>query len=85
MSAAGETIDWRAIRLRLMHGSMKLRPWEIRQMTLAEIADALDEPQEGQRRQPAGAVAMDPYEILEYAKRRRAMTPRQKLEQSRGW
>jgi hypothetical protein len=36
-------IDWREIKRRLMHGSMKLRPWEIQRMTFAEIVLALDE------------------------------------------
>lgn len=62
-----------------MHGRLHLRPAEIRDMTVPEIALALDDDLKS-RRMPAGAVPLRSYqEQLDFVARRRAMTPREKL------
>lgn len=62
-----------------MHGRLRLRPWELRRLTLPELARALDEP-DGKRKPPSGAKEMSATDVIEYAARYRAMTPRQRLE-----
>ena len=68
---------------RLMHGGMKLRPWEIRRMTLQEIAWAMDEDLD-HKRPPAGGITFTSYaEKLAWVERRRRMTIRERLQEAR--
>lgn len=67
-----------------MHGEMHLRPWEIRRMTLQEVALALEEPTPGKKRPPNGAPDLGPYGVIEHVRRLRAMTPAERLDAALG-
>ncbi len=62
-----------------MHGGMKLRPWEIDEMTIPEIEMALDEDLE---KPMGGSLSLE--EQRQYAEERRAMTWEQKIAEARG-
>lgn len=82
MSRPGD-LDWREVKRRLMHGGMKLRPWEIQRLTLAEIVLALDEDTEKPRR-PSGSVDLsDPGTREEYAAWVRSLTPTERIQAMR--
>lgn len=68
-----------------MHGGMKLRPWEIDQLSLAEIVLALDDDLEGSKsKPPAGSTPIGSQAELDaLAARLRSLTPRERFEMER--
>lgn len=66
-----------------MMGRMRLRPQEIDEMTLPEITMALDD-DISKPRASRGARAMTRAEIIEHARKIRAMTPIERLRRERG-
>jgi len=75
-----EDIDWYEIERRLMHGTMRLRPWEIDRLTVPELVLALDSDLET-RRAPGGGVALGKVmgDREAYATWWRSMTPLERL------
>ncbi len=63
---------------------MKLRPQEIRALTLPELLLVLDDDLE-KPRPPGGAPVMSHEEVIQRAERWRALSPAQKLQEARGW
>jgi hypothetical protein len=77
-------VDWYAVYRRLLFGKARLRPWEVRQMTVPEVALALDEPAEDEgKRPPAGAVPLGPGGAAAAAREWRALSPSQRKARMR--
>ena len=64
-----------------MHGGLKMRPWEIMQLTLPEVALALDE-DVSKPRAPSYADAVGAAGVQAYLERRRRMSMRQRLAEA---
>lgn len=78
-------IPWRHVFWRLMQGKMRLRPWEIRQMTLPEILLALDDDtsKNHSREAASGTVFKRPAETQAYAKWYRSLTLADRIKMAR--
>ena len=65
-----------------MHGKARLRPWEIRRLTLAEVVLALEDNLEDTK--PANATPfLSEAEMRAWAEWRRSMTPADRLAEAR--
>lgn len=73
-------LDWARVWRALLHGGMKLRPWEIRRLTIPEACLCMDEDLESHRPQAGAKVFSSETEMREYAERFRAMTAEERLK-----
>lgn len=78
-------MDWEPIYLLLMHGRLRLRPWEIGRLTMPMLMLALDQDLEDlDKRPPPGTVVFDNDAAMdEYVRRWREQTPAQRLVQAK--
>ena len=66
----------------LLLGRARLRPWEVRQLTLAELALALDDDLE-QRRPPHGGASLSGPDVAAHVAWLRSATVRQRIARLR--
>lgn len=65
-----------------MFGRLRLRAWEIDALTETELVLALDDDLES-KRDPAGGKVMGAVDVVEYARRWRSQTLRERLKRAR--
>lgn len=65
-----------------MFGRLRLRAWEIDSLTETELILALDDNLES-KRDPAGGKVMGATDVIEYARKWRSQTLRERLKRAR--